>query len=106
MVFLLVSGKRTRDFAFVSLCYRGSGEDMCTGYAMAASGQMRYDYKQTNFTITPDYNDIFLHRLLPLIPDPNYLSFQWYMPSSCDILEHPSGRIKRTLVILLSKIRD
>jgi hypothetical protein len=41
-------GKRTHDFAFVSLCYRGSGEDICTGYAMAASGRMQYDYKQTN----------------------------------------------------------
>jgi len=41
-------GKRTRDFAFVSLCYGRSGEDMCTGYAMAASGRMQYDYKQTN----------------------------------------------------------
>jgi len=41
-------GKRTRDFAFVFLCYERSGEDMCTGYAMAASGRMQYDYKQTN----------------------------------------------------------
>jgi len=39
---------RTRDFAFVSLCYEGSGEEICTGYAMAASGRMQYDYKQTN----------------------------------------------------------
>jgi len=39
--------KRTRDFAFVSLCYRRSGEEICTGYAMAASGRMQYDYKQT-----------------------------------------------------------
>jgi hypothetical protein len=51
MLFLAVSfvrGKRTRDFAFVSLCYRRSGEEICTGYAMAASGRMQYDYKQTN----------------------------------------------------------
>ena len=51
MLFLAVSfvmGKRTRDFAFVSLCYGRSGEEMCTGYAMAASGRMQYDYKQTN----------------------------------------------------------
>jgi len=41
-------GKRTRDFAFVSLCYGRSGEEICTGYAMAASGRMQYDYKQTN----------------------------------------------------------
>jgi hypothetical protein len=40
--------KRTRDFAFVSLCYERSWEEMCTGYAMAASGRMQYDYKQTN----------------------------------------------------------
>jgi len=40
--------KRTRDFAFVSLCYGRSREEMCTGYAMAASGRMQYDYKQTN----------------------------------------------------------
>ena len=40
--------KRTRDFAFVSLRYGRSGEEMCTGYAMAASGRMQYDYKQTN----------------------------------------------------------
>jgi len=44
----LLEGKRTRDFAFVSLCYGRSGEEICTGYAMAASGQMQYDYKQTN----------------------------------------------------------
>ena len=43
-------GKRTRDFAFVSLCYGRSGEEMCTGYAMAASGRMQCDYKQTNLT--------------------------------------------------------
>jgi len=52
MLFLAVSyvkmGKRTRDFAFVSLCYGRSGEEICTGYAMAASGRMQYDYKQTN----------------------------------------------------------
>jgi len=39
--------KRTRDFAFVSLCYGRSGEEICMGYAMAASGRMQYDYKQT-----------------------------------------------------------
>ena len=43
-----VTGKRTRDFAFVSLCYGRSGEEICTGYAMAASGRMQYDYKQIN----------------------------------------------------------
>jgi len=41
-------GKRTHDFAFVCLCYRRSGEEICTGYAMAASGRMQYDYTQTN----------------------------------------------------------
>ena len=46
--FLLLSGKRTRNIAFVSLCHGRSGEDICTGYAMAASGRMQYDYKQTN----------------------------------------------------------
>jgi len=40
--------KRTRNFAFVSLCYGRSGEEICMGYAMAASGRMQYDYKQTN----------------------------------------------------------
>jgi len=44
---------RTRDFASVfPLCYGRSGEEICTGYAMAASGRMQYDYKQTN---TLDY---------------------------------------------------
>jgi len=47
-VFFCCLGKRTRDFAFVSLCYGRSGEEMCKGYAMAASGRMQYDYKQTN----------------------------------------------------------
>jgi len=46
--FFFFKGKRTRDFAFVSLCYGRSGEEMCMGYAMAASGRMQYDYKQTN----------------------------------------------------------
>jgi len=46
--FFCLVGKRTRDFAFVSLCYGRSREEICTGYAMAASGQMQYDYKQTN----------------------------------------------------------
>jgi len=46
--FCLFLGERTHDFAFVSLYYRRSGEEMCTGYTMAASGQMQYDYKQTN----------------------------------------------------------
>jgi hypothetical protein len=41
-------GKRTCDLAFVSLCYGRSREEICTGYAMAASSQMQYDYKQTN----------------------------------------------------------
>jgi len=45
--FFFFKGKRTRDFAFVSLCYGRSGEEMCMGYAMAASGRMQYDYKQT-----------------------------------------------------------
>ena len=48
MAVSFVEGKRTRDFAFVSLCYGRSGEEMCTGYAMGASGRMQYDYKQTN----------------------------------------------------------
>jgi len=42
--------KRTRDFAFVSLRYGRSGEEICTGYATAASGRMQYDYKQTKQT--------------------------------------------------------
>jgi len=48
---------RTRDFAFVSLRYGRSGEEICTGYAMAASGRMQYDYKQTNTPErqSPDY---------------------------------------------------
>jgi len=50
-VFLLFLGKRTRDFAFVSLCYGRSREEMCTGYAMAASSRMQYDYKQTNYSV-------------------------------------------------------
>jgi len=45
--FLLFWEMRTRDFAFVSLRYGRSGEEICTGYAMAASGRMQYDYKQT-----------------------------------------------------------
>jgi hypothetical protein len=48
MLFFGGLGKRTCDFAFVSLCYGRSGEEICTGYAMAASGRMQYDYKQTN----------------------------------------------------------
>ena len=51
-------GKRTRDFAFVSLCYGRSGEDMCTGYAMAASGRMQYDYKQTNKLVSAHLHSI------------------------------------------------
>ena len=43
-------GKKARDFAFVSLCYRRSREEICWVYAMAASGLMQYDYKQTMFT--------------------------------------------------------
>jgi hypothetical protein len=35
---------------FVSLCYRRYGEETCYVYAMAASGRMQYDYKQTNST--------------------------------------------------------
>jgi hypothetical protein len=34
--FRLFLGERTRNFAFVSLCYGRSEEEMCTGYAMAA----------------------------------------------------------------------
>jgi len=34
--FSFVLEMRTRDFAFVSLCYGRSGEEICTGYAMAA----------------------------------------------------------------------
>jgi len=41
-------GERTRDFACVSLCYGRRGEEMCPGYAMATSGRMQYDHKQTN----------------------------------------------------------
>jgi len=50
---------RTRDFAFVSLCYGRSGEEICTGYAMAASGRMQYDYKQTNKLNKSDLCRIF-----------------------------------------------
>jgi len=50
----LFLGKRTHDFAFVSLCYGRSGEEICTGYAMATSGRMQYDYKQTNTCGTGD----------------------------------------------------
>ena len=46
--FLLFLGKRTRDFAFVSLRYKRSGEEICEEYAMATSGRMQYDYKLTN----------------------------------------------------------
>jgi hypothetical protein len=46
--FHLFLGKRTCYFAFVSLCYGRSGEEICMGYAMAASSPMQYDYKQTN----------------------------------------------------------
>jgi len=52
--FLLFKGKRTRDFAFVSLCYGRSGEEICTGYAMAASGRTQYDYKKKTKKITVD----------------------------------------------------
>jgi len=45
--FFFVVGKRTCDLAFVSLCYGRSGEEICSGHAMAASGRMQYDYKQT-----------------------------------------------------------
>ena len=41
-------GKRTCDFAFVSLYYGRSGEAIYTGYAIAASGPMQYEYKQIN----------------------------------------------------------
>jgi len=44
----LFLGKRTRDFAFISSCYGRRGEEIGMGYAMAASGQVQYDYKQTN----------------------------------------------------------
>jgi len=47
-----VLGERTCNFAFVSLCYGRSGEEICAGYAMAASGRMQYDYKQTNSVVT------------------------------------------------------
>jgi len=46
--FLCFWEKRTHDFAFVSSCHGKSGEEMCTGFAMAASGRMQYDYEQTN----------------------------------------------------------
>jgi hypothetical protein len=49
--FSFVLGERTHDFAFVSVCYGISGEEICTGYAMAASGRMQYDYKQTNWRV-------------------------------------------------------
>jgi len=39
-------GNKARDFTFVSLCYRRSGEEIREVYAMAASGRMQYDYKQ------------------------------------------------------------
>jgi len=62
--FLLLEGKRTCDFAFVSLRYGRSGEEICTGYAMAASGRMQYDYKQTNHVCTV-FKDKFVARLRP-----------------------------------------
>jgi hypothetical protein len=43
-------GERTRDFAFVSLCYGRSGEEICTGYMpwpLAAECNMITN-KQTN----------------------------------------------------------
>ena len=46
--FFCVMGMRTRDFPFVSLCHGRSGQELSTGHAMAASGRMQYDYKQTN----------------------------------------------------------
>jgi len=49
-VFVCFWGTRTRDFAFISLCYGRSGEEICMGYALAASGRMQYDYKQTNYS--------------------------------------------------------
>jgi len=51
MLFLavsFVSGEVDSRLCFVFLCYGRSGEEMCMGYAMAASGRMQYDYKQTN----------------------------------------------------------
>jgi len=50
MLFFLFLRKRTRDSAFVSLCYKRSGVEICTGYAMTASGRMQYNYKQTKQT--------------------------------------------------------
>jgi hypothetical protein len=69
MLFLAVSfvvGKRTRDFAFVSLCYGRSGEEICKGYAMAASGRMQYDYKQTNgLWASAGYHDLTMVMVVP-----------------------------------------
>jgi len=53
MLFLLavsfvLGGRGLATLLLFLLCYGRSGEDMCTGYAMAASGRMQYDYKQTN----------------------------------------------------------
>jgi len=58
----VVLGKRTRDFAFVSLCYGRSGEEICMGYAMAASGRMQYDYKQTNKQALNSQRSLFCTR--------------------------------------------
>jgi len=53
MLFLCVAvsfflGGEDSRLCFCFLCYGRSGEEMCTGYAMAASGRMQYDYKQSN----------------------------------------------------------
>jgi len=69
---------RTRDFAFVSLRYGRSGEEICTGYAMAASGRMQYDYKQTKkrcsespqhiLSFTQPFNPFTIHSVtFPLV---------------------------------------
>jgi hypothetical protein len=48
MLFLAVFWEMgTRNFAIVSLCYGRSGEEICTGYAMAAKCNMITN-KQTN----------------------------------------------------------
>jgi len=45
--FSIVLGKRTCNSTFVCLYYGRSGEEIYMGHAMAASGQMQYDYKLT-----------------------------------------------------------
>jgi len=46
--FFCLWGRGLATLLLFLLRYGRSGEEVCTGYAMAASGRMQYDYKQTN----------------------------------------------------------